>query len=133
MADHGVPPETEELLREGEGDLMAAVATSHDDRPHVAPVWYHYDDGVVEFVTGGRKLENVRQNPRVAINVEKSEDGAGQWNVVLFGTAEVITDEEELWAGRTRLFQAYRGRDPTLEQDGEPPEALVRVHVASTA
>ena len=133
MADHGVPSETEELLDEGEGELMASVATSHDDRPHVAPVWYHYDDGVVEFVTGGRKLANIRQNPRVAINVEKSEDGAGQWNVILFGTAEVITDEDELWAGRTRLFEAYRGREPTLEQDGEPPEALVRVHVASTA
>jgi nitroimidazol reductase NimA-like FMN-containing flavoprotein (pyridoxamine 5'-phosphate oxidase superfamily) len=133
MADHGVPSETEELLGEGEGELMASVATSHDDRPHVAPVWYHYDDGVVEFVTGGRKLANIRQNPRVAINVEKSEDGAGQWNVILFGTAEVITDEDELWAGRTRLFEAYRGREPTLEQDGEPPEALVRVHVASTA
>jgi len=133
VSEHGVPPETEELLWEGQGDLMANVATSRDDRPHVAPVWYHYDDGVIEFVTGGRKLANLRENPRAAISVEKSEDGAGEWHVVLFGTAEIITEDEELWAGRTRLFRAYRDREPTLEQDGEPPEALVRVHVASTA
>jgi nitroimidazol reductase NimA-like FMN-containing flavoprotein (pyridoxamine 5'-phosphate oxidase superfamily) len=133
MADHGVPPETEALLEEGEGDLMANVATSRNGRPHVAPVWYHYEDGVVEFVTGGRKLANLRENHRTAISVEKSTDGAGEWHVVLFGTAEIVTEEEALWAGRTRLFRSYRGREPTLEEDGEPPEALVRVHVASTA
>ena len=130
MAERGVPPVVEELLTDGRE--MAHVATSHDDRPHVAPVWYYYENGTVEFVTGGRKLENIRENPRVALSIEKSEDGHGQWHVVLFGTATVITDEEELWAGRTRLFRRYRDRDPTLEADGEPPEALVRVDVAST-
>lgn len=131
MAGDTVPPEAESLLTESLE--MAHVATSHDDRPHVAPVWYYYEDETVEFVTGGRKLENIRENPRVALSIEKSEDGHGQWHVVLFGTAEIITDEEELWAGRTRLFQRYRGRDPTLEADGEPPEALVRVAVASAS
>jgi nitroimidazol reductase NimA-like FMN-containing flavoprotein (pyridoxamine 5'-phosphate oxidase superfamily) len=131
MVQEGVPREAEEVLT---GSLeMAHVATSSGDRPHAAPVWYRYEDGMVEFVTGGRKLENIRENPRVALSIERSEDGHGQWHVVLFGTAEVVTDEAELWAGRTRLFQKYRGRDPTLEEDGEPPEALVRVDVSSTA
>jgi len=132
MADPGVPDGAEELLT-GDHLEMAHVATSSDDRPHVAPVWYYYDEETVEFVTGGRKLENIRENPRVALSVERSEDGHGQWHVVLFGTAEVITGEEQLWAGRTRLFRRYRGREPTLEEDGEPPEALVRVDVNSTA
>jgi nitroimidazol reductase NimA-like FMN-containing flavoprotein (pyridoxamine 5'-phosphate oxidase superfamily) len=130
MAERGVPPAAEELLTERLE--MAHVATSHGGRPHAAPVWYHYENETVEFVTGGRKLKNIRENPRVALSVEHSEDGHGQWHVVLFGTAEVITDEEELWAGRTRLFQRYRDREPTLEADGEPPEALVRVDVGST-
>jgi len=131
MAEPGVPERAEELLREGRE--MAHIATCSDDRPHVAPIWYYYEDETVEFVTEGRKLENIRENPRVAISIEKSENGHGQWHVVLFGSAEVITDEEKLWAGRTRLFQRYRDRDPTLDADGEPPEALVRVDIASTA
>lgn len=131
MTETTVPEEVEEWLTTGRE--MAHLATSRDDRPHVAPIWYRYEDGVVEFVTGGKKLENVRANPRVSISIERSEDGVGQWHVVLFGTATVVTDEEELWAGRTRLFQRYRGRDPSLEEDGEPPEALVRVGVASAS
>lgn len=131
MTETTVPKEVEEWLTTGRE--MAHLATSRDDRPHVAPIWYRYEDGVVEFVTGGKKLENVRANPRVSISIERSEDGVGQWHVVLFGTATVVTDEDELWAGRTRLFQRYRGRDPSLEEDGEPPEALVRVGVASAS
>ncbi|MFB6147115.1 MAG: pyridoxamine 5'-phosphate oxidase family protein [Halobacteriaceae archaeon] len=126
-----VPPAFEERLTESLE--MAHLATSADDRPHVAPVWYRYEDGTVELVTGGQKLENVRRNPRVALSIERSEDGHGQWHVVLFGRAEVITDEEELWAGRTRLFQRYRGREPTLEEDGEPPEALLQIDVTRAA
>ncbi|MFW5949222.1 MAG: pyridoxamine 5'-phosphate oxidase family protein [Halolamina sp.] len=57
-----VPDEVEELIADAR--LSVHVATSVDDRPHVAPVWYLYDDGVVSFVTSGRKLRNVRQNPR---------------------------------------------------------------------
>lgn len=131
MADPTVPTEVEELLTTGRE--MAHLATSRDDRPHVAPIWYRYEDGIVEFVTEGQKLQNIRANPRVSLSIERSEDGVGQWHVVLFGTATVITDEEELWAGRTRLFERYRGREPTLEEDGEPPEALVRVEVGSVA
>ncbi|MFC4988683.1 pyridoxamine 5'-phosphate oxidase family protein [Saliphagus infecundisoli] len=131
MTETSVPEEVEEWLTTGRE--MAHLATSRNDRPHVAPIWYRYEDGVAEFVTGGKKLENIRANPRVSLSIERSEDGVGQWHVVLFGTATVITDEEKLWAGRTRLFQRYRGRDPSVEEDGEPPEALVRVEVASAS
>ncbi|MFB6143275.1 MAG: pyridoxamine 5'-phosphate oxidase family protein [Halorientalis sp.] len=130
MAEPGVPAEAEELITDCLE--MAHVATARDDRPHVAPVWYRYESETVEFVTGGRKLDNLRENPRIAVSIERSEDGVGQWHVVMFGRAEIITDEEELWAGRTRLFRKYRDREPTLEEDGEPPEALVRVDVEST-
>jgi len=131
MAHDGVPAAAADLLT---SDLvMGHLATCADGRPHAAPVWYRYEDGVVELVTEGRKLENVRKNPRVALSVEHSEDGVGDWWVVCRGRAEIVTDEEELWAGRTRLFQRYRGRDPTLEEDGEPPEALLKIDVASTS
>jgi PPOX class probable F420-dependent enzyme len=131
MATPGVPPEAEELLTTGRE--MGHLATCADDRPHAAPVWYHYEDETIEVVTEGQKLANVRENPRVALSVESSADGRGEWWVVCFGTAEVFTDAETVWAGRTRLFQRYRDRDPTVEEDGEPPEALLRIDVGSTS
>ena len=39
-----VQPEAEALITDA--PEMAHLATSSDDRPHVAPVWYLYDDGV---------------------------------------------------------------------------------------
>lgn len=131
MSEHPVPPAVAERLQES--TEMAHLATTTNDRPHAAPIWYRYEDGVVEFVTDGKKLANIRENPRVALSIEHSEDGYGQWHVVLLGTARIITDEEELWAGRTRLFQRYRDRDPSLEEDGEPPDALVQVDVGSVS
>lgn len=131
MGSNTVPPAVEEVLTQGRE--MAHVATAVENRPHAAPVWYRYEDDMVEFVTEGKKLANIRENPKVAVSIEHSENGHGEWHVVLFGTARVITDEEELWAGRTRLFQRYRDRDPSVKEDGEPPEALVQVAIGSVS
>lgn len=96
MAD-AIPDEAVELLTSGVH--VAHLATSRDDRPHVAPVWYGYRDGVVYFLTGGRKLENVRANPRVALSIERATDGDVHWNVTLLGTATVEDDPDRIeWA-----------------------------------
>ena len=106
--------------------LMAHLATSVDDRPHVAPVWYRYEDDTIEIVTGGRKLENIRENPRVAVSVQKDEGGDAQWAVVLRGTATVVEDEDENEAATRRIHGKY-GADP----DAYPDNVLVRIDVGS--
>ncbi len=68
-----VPTEVEELLTSK--PLMAHLATCDDGRPHAAPVWYRYEDGTVEIATTGRKLANLRANPRAALSVQKDEGG----------------------------------------------------------
>lgn len=124
MAD--VPAEAERLL-ESE-PLIAHLATCVDDRPHVAPVWYHYDDGVVEIVTTGQKLENARANPRVALSIQKDEGGDPQWAVTALGSAHVVTNEAENRAARRRIHGKY-GADP----DAYPENVLVRIDVTSVA
>lgn len=131
--------------------LSAHLATSVDDRPHVAPVWYVYDDGSLWVTTGGRKLRNVRQNPRVAVSIE-SADRAGNvdWNATLLATARIVEDEErEAWV-LDRLDETYRGDGGvgdgadggTDDEDGgdlgsdggeEPSGALVELRVASAS
>lgn len=119
-----VPPEAEALLTSE--PLMAHLATSHEDRPHVAPVWFAYDDGVVEVLTGGRKLENVRANPRVAVSVQKDEGGDAKWMVSLRGTATVVDDAEATRAAAERIYPRY-GAAP----DAYPDNTLVRIDVGS--
>lgn len=85
-----VPRKVELLI--ADAPLSAHLATSVNDRPHVAPVWYGYRDGALYFMTGGKKLANIRQNPRVSISIEDAVGGEVAWNVTLLGRATVSDD-----------------------------------------
>jgi PPOX class probable F420-dependent enzyme len=106
--------------------LIAHLATCHDDRPHVAPIWYNYRDGAIEIVTTGRKLANIRRNPRVALSVQKAEDGHAQWAVTVRGTATVIEGEAE---GKEMMRRINRRYD--AEDDAWSENTPVRIDVGS--
>lgn len=107
---------------------MAHFATSVDGRPHVAPVWFRYEDDLVEIVTTGRKLENVRENPKVALSIQNDDDGDTQWMVTLLGTASVIEDEAETEAARRRINEKYGAPTDAYEEN-----RLVRVDVGTAS
>lgn len=99
--------------------VSAHLATSIDDRPHVAPVWYGYQDGVLYFITGGQKLANMRRNPRVAISIEKMSDGDVEWNVSLRGTATIRDDPDRIdWASGW-IYDKYKA-DDEIPSDEDP-------------
>lgn len=119
-----VPDPVEEFLTSE--PLAAFLATSRDDRPHVAPLWYRYEDGTVEIATTGQKLENIRANPRVSLSVQKAEAGIPEWMVTLRGTATVIEDEDENREGIRRINRRYGAEDDDWEEN-----TLVRIDVGS--
>ncbi|EFW93385.1 Pyridoxamine 5-phosphate oxidase family protein [Haladaptatus paucihalophilus DX253] len=123
MADV-LPDDAEACL--AEESVMAHLATCSDDRPHVAPVWYHYDDGTVSILTGGRKLANIRENPRVAVSVQQDTAGRAEWKVTMQGTAMVVEDEEETLKAAERINPRY-GADA----DAYPENTLVKIEVGS--
>ena len=121
-----VSPEVEERLT---GEVLPAyLATARDDRPHVAPLWYRYGDGTVEFVTTGRKLENIRANPRVALAVHKHTSGIPEWSVTLLGTAAIVEDEAETREANGKINEKYGA-----ELDAWEENTLVRVNVGSAS
>ena len=122
MAD--VHPEVEERIT-GE-PLMAHLATCAGGRPHVAPVWYEYADGTVEVVTSGRKLANLRENPRVSLSIQKDEAGHTEWMVTLLGTATVVDDADETREANRRINEKY---DAPPDAYGE--NQLVRIDVGT--
>jgi nitroimidazol reductase NimA-like FMN-containing flavoprotein (pyridoxamine 5'-phosphate oxidase superfamily) len=105
---------------------MAHFATCVEGRPHVAPVWYHYDDGTLEVLTTGKKLSNVKKNPRVAVSIQEDDAGEAKWRVTLLGTARTVDDDDEMAAAARRINPKY-GAEP----DAWPENTLVRVDVAT--
>jgi len=122
-----IPSEAERLLT-GEPET-AHLATCVDGRPHVAPLWFHYDDGVVELVTSGRKLENLRANPKVSLAVERSTDGIPAWTVTLFGTATVVDDAAATREANHRINRRYGVPEDAWEDEN----TLVRIDVGSAS
>ena len=121
-----VPPEVEALLT---GDpVVAHLATCVDGNPHSAPLWYRYEDGTVEILTTGRKLANVRRNPRVSLSMERDNEGIPEWMVTIRGTATVVDDEDEIEAANRSINRRYG-----VEDDAWSENVLVRVDVGSVA
>lgn len=120
---HTVPEEAEKLLTSE--PRIAHLATCHDGRPHVAPLWYNYRAGTVEITTTGRKLTNLRENPRVAVSVQKDEHGHAKRGVSLRGTAHVVEDEAEREAVCRRINRRY-GADEDAWDENTP----VKIDVA---
>jgi nitroimidazol reductase NimA-like FMN-containing flavoprotein (pyridoxamine 5'-phosphate oxidase superfamily) len=125
MSD-SISPEVERLLQRD--PLLAHLATAVDDRPHVAPVWFRYEDGLVELMTTGQKLANLRENPRVALSVAKGQGADAEWTVTLRGTATVVEDETETREANRRINRRYGVGDEVW--DGN---TLVRVRVGSAS
>ena len=121
-----VPAEVPDLLTTE--PLSAYLATCRDGRPHVAPVWYLYDDGVVSIVTTGRKLADIRANPYVSLSVEKSERGLPEWTVTLRGTARIIEDRDAFEEVNGRINRKYG-----VDGDSWEENTLVRIDIGSAS
>lgn len=121
-----VPAEAAELIRDA--TVMVHLATCDDGDPHVAPVWYVSEGTVVELTTGGRKLANVRSNPRVALSFQQDRDGDTEWTVTARGTAEVVEDEDAHAAATRRINRKYGA-----PEDAYGENRLVRVSLGSAS
>ncbi|MHB9285735.1 pyridoxamine 5'-phosphate oxidase family protein [Halobacteriales archaeon Cl-PHB] len=121
-----VPEEIEARLT-GE-QTVAHLATCVDGRPHVAPLWFRYEDGTVEIMTTGQKLENLRINSKVALSVERDDEGLPEWEVTILGQATVVEDEEANRAANRKLNRKYG-----VEEDSWDENTLVRIDVGSVS
>ena len=95
----------EEFLKQANVAILATVDGS--GRPHAAPIWYLYEDGVLLMSTGGgsQKHRNIERNPQVTLVVDKRT--LPYYALMVHGRAEIgppLSDEE-----RRRLAVRYLG------------------------
>lgn len=86
--------EIEEFLL---GRRIARLGCHAGGETYVVPLIVAYADGaVVAVTTEGRKIEMLRENPRVCVEADEYDtDGRGSWrSVIAQGTYEELTGDE---------------------------------------
>lgn len=124
-----VTPAIESLIADAR--LSAHLATSVDDRPHVAPLWDVYADGMLSVLTGGRKLQNVTRNPLVALSIEHYDKEGIDWSVNLLGTATIVEDDDRVRMVQQQMDEKYDGPYETDGGEIEGDWGLIEVAIGS--
>ena len=77
-------PECSELLKRVS---IGRLACSLDDQPYVVPVAFAYEpDSIYMFSTFGKKIEWMRQNPKVCLQADEIGNRSNWTSVVVTGT-----------------------------------------------
>lgn len=108
LIDKMKPPECEELLaRVGFGRLACA----RDNQPYIVPIYFgHQPNYLFGFATLGRKIEWMRSNSLVCVEVDEVS-GPDNWaSVIILGRYEELPDTAEYsqWRGRAQSLLERR-------------------------
>lgn len=110
-----------------QGRRNAYLATlMPDGSPHVTPVWIDVDgeDIIVNTSEGTVKLDNVRGDPRVALNIEAEED---RYRVLtVCGRVTALESSDEVDANIDALSLRHDGVPWTPGED-EGPRVRIRI------
>jgi nitroimidazol reductase NimA-like FMN-containing flavoprotein (pyridoxamine 5'-phosphate oxidase superfamily) len=82
-----------------------------EDGPYVVPVGFACAEGNVFFHTccKGLKMESLRKNTNVCFEVDEAlSDATMSKSVIIFGTAEIIEDEQRMIPYLQKLIDKYR-------------------------
>lgn len=98
---------SKEFLKEPNVAVLTTVDAK--GRPHAAPVWYLYDDGVIVMSTGrgSQKHRNIERNSNVALVVDQRT--LPYYALMVHGEVEVgprFSDDD-----RRRLAERYLGEE----------------------
>lgn len=74
---------------------VGRLACSHQDQPYVIPIYLAYDDGwIYVFATFGKKIEWMRENPKVCVEIEEVA-AQSQWvSIIANGRYEELPEPQ---------------------------------------
>ncbi len=123
MQDYGISDQPDGLLPWSFADLQLTAARNYwisstrpDGRPHAAPVWGVWLEGVLYFGTGpgSVKARNLAANPALVVHLESGDEV-----VILEGEAQWLVEvEPDLWQ---RIADNYAAKYDGFRPD--PPSS----------
>jgi PPOX class probable F420-dependent enzyme len=128
-----ITPQTEKFLAR---NLLGRLATaSPDGQPHVVPVWFLWEDGLIWISSyrSTRKVLDLERNPKCALVVDLEQAEGGLTAVMLEGRAELVSAPLDSVKNRIeRIYTKYLGTEGVLEKDPQewlnsPENVLVKL------
>jgi uncharacterized protein len=90
---------------------LARLACSHRDQPYIVPIYFDFDGkALYSFSMEGRKIEWMRSNPNVCVEVDQIVDQFDWTTVVVFGRYEELRETPDYEALRDRAARLFRQR-----------------------
>lgn len=107
-----------------EASSVAHLGVVEESRPYVSPVSYVVVDDKVCLRTGpGRRMDAIRANPQVCLEVSRFDDDTGDWeSVIVWGEAFEIDDPQLAERVLSDLVHKYSDAiGSPLSRGGGPP------------
>jgi nitroimidazol reductase NimA-like FMN-containing flavoprotein (pyridoxamine 5'-phosphate oxidase superfamily) len=90
------------VLREGTLGRLGCIAAGW---PYVVPVNYYFDgENIYIHTLPGKKLDALRANPRVCLQVDEIKDSYNWRSVIAYGTFEEISNKETKENVLTKIY-----------------------------
>ena len=109
------------------------LACARNDQPYVVPIYFSYEpDHLYSFTTVGRKIEWMRANPKVCVEVDEIVNHFQWMSVIVTGRYQELPNTKELSSDRLHALMALEKRMlwwqtamaakqlPTRQQAAEP-------------
>ncbi len=92
---------------------LARLACARHGQPYIVPIHYSFDPArkcLYAFSTVGQKIDWMRENPLVCVEVEEISDKKHWTTVLIFGRYEELTDSPEDASARRTAQTLFDGR-----------------------
>jgi len=121
---------------------MGRLGCSRDNQPYVVPIYFAYEpDHLFGFSTPGKKIEWMRANPKVCMEVDELKNHFEWASVIIDGRYEELPDSEQFRSERLQAQTAlerrmlwwqtaYAAKQPRKVREFTPP-LLFRIHIDS--
>jgi uncharacterized protein len=128
-------PECYDVLKRSS---IARLGCARDNQPYVVPVHVYFDgDFLYSFATLGQKIEWMRENPRVCVQVDEIVDRTRWVTVIAFGRYEELLHMPSQEADRERAKELFQSAPDWWQPAAANPRRelrmamIYRIHIES--
>lgn len=87
------------------------LGCARDNQPYVVPIYFSFDgEHLYGFTTLGQKIECMRANPHVCVEIDERKSHDDWMSVIVFGRYEELPDEQQYSAARAEAYELLQRR-----------------------